>query len=72
MDVIRNADWLMHLGPEGGRRWRQTCCSGNSGPRFETQEESYTGQALADYLRHSRNVTEKQSRPIERSKFRKL
>lgn len=29
LDVIKQADWIIDIGPEGGKKWRQSCISGN-------------------------------------------
>jgi len=53
MDVIRNADWLIDLGPEGGEEGGRLVAQGTP-DHVSKIKKSYTGQALADYLRHTR------------------
>jgi excinuclease ABC subunit A len=53
MDVIRNADWLIDLGPEGGEDGGRLVAQGTP-DHVSKIKKSYTGQALADYLRHNR------------------
>ena len=53
MDVIRNADWLIDLGPEGGEDGGRLVAQGTP-DHVSKIKKSYTGQALADYMRHSR------------------
>jgi len=53
MDVIRNADWLIDLGPECGEDGGRLVAQGTP-DHVSKIKKSYTGQALADYLRHNR------------------
>ena len=53
MDVIRNADWLIDLGPEGGEDGGRLVAHGTP-DHVSKIKKSYTGQALVDYLRHTR------------------
>ena len=59
LDVIRNADWIVDLGPEGGEE------GGRSLPGTQEQvarnEISYTGQALAGYFPNGQVLREKTS-----------
>jgi excinuclease ABC subunit A len=49
LDVIRNADWIIDLGPEGGEAGGRLVCQGT--PEQVTRcKRSYTGQALAKYF----------------------
>jgi excinuclease ABC subunit A len=49
LDVIRNADWLIDLGPEGGEDGGRLVAQGT--PEDVTRvKKSYTGQALAQYF----------------------
>ena len=52
MDVIRNADWIIDLGPEGGEDGGRIVAQG-SPEAIARNKKSYTGQALADYYRHA-------------------
>ncbi len=50
MDVIRNADWIIDLGPEGGEDGGRLVAQGP--PELVAKnKKSYTGQALAEYGR---------------------
>jgi excinuclease ABC subunit A len=49
LDVIRNADWIIDLGPEGGEHGGQIVAQGT--PEHVARiQRSYTGQALAKVL----------------------
>jgi excinuclease ABC subunit A len=49
LDVIKTADWIIDLGPEGGAGGGQVVCTGT--PREVAENRSsYTGQALARVL----------------------
>ena len=49
LDVIKCADWLIDLGPEGGAGGGTVVCTGT--PEMAAQEpRSYTGQYLKKYL----------------------
>ncbi|RTZ39171.1 excinuclease ABC subunit A [Candidimonas sp. SYP-B2681] len=48
LDVIRAADWLIDLGPEGGDAGGRVIASGTPDDLIRN-EESHTGRALADY-----------------------
>jgi excinuclease ABC subunit A len=49
MDVIRNADWIVDLGPEGGEDGGRVIAMGPP-ETIVRNKKSYTGQALARYL----------------------
>jgi len=49
LDVIKCADWLLDLGPEGGDRGGQLIASGTP-EQVAKNEKSYTGQFLAPML----------------------
>ena len=52
MDVIKCADWIVDLGPEGGEEGGRVMAAGT--PEQVAQvEESYTGQYLKAHLEHS-------------------
>ncbi|MEO6033429.1 MAG: excinuclease ABC subunit A, partial [Burkholderiaceae bacterium] len=48
LDVIRAADWLIDLGPEGGDAGGQVVCTGTP-EEVKRHPTSHTGRALADY-----------------------
>jgi excinuclease ABC subunit A len=48
LDVVRSADWIIDLGPEGGDGGGEVVCSGS--PReVQAVSRSHTGRALQDY-----------------------
>jgi excinuclease ABC subunit A len=51
LDVIRCADWIIDLGPEGGDRGGEIVAVGTP-EQVATQPQSYTGQYLQKVLRH--------------------
>jgi excinuclease ABC subunit A len=50
LDVIRAADWIIDLGPEGGDRGGEIVCAGTPA-RVRLDPRSFTGQALLAYER---------------------
>jgi excinuclease ABC subunit A len=49
LDVIKTADWIIDLGPEGGERGGQVVAAGTPEEVAEV-EESYTGRFLSKAL----------------------
>ena len=49
LDVIRNADWIIDLGPEGGEDGGRVVAQGTP-EQVSKIKKSHTGQALAEYL----------------------
>jgi excinuclease ABC subunit A len=49
LDVIRNADWILDLGPEGGDEGGRLVAQGTP-EQVARVKKSYTGQALAQYF----------------------
>ena len=49
LDVIRNADWIIDLGPEGGEEGGRVVAEGTP-EQVARVKKSYTGQALAGYF----------------------
>jgi len=49
LDVIKTADWIIDLGPEGGAGGGEVVCVGTP-EEVAACEESYTGQALRSHL----------------------
>ncbi|MGH9568357.1 MAG: excinuclease ABC subunit UvrA, partial [Candidatus Angelobacter sp.] len=54
LDVIRSADWIIDLGPEGGEEGGRIVAQGTP-DQVSKIKKSFTGQALVDHLRKSRN-----------------
>jgi excinuclease ABC subunit A len=54
LDVIRNADWLIDLGPEGGEEGGRVVAQGTP-EQVAKVKKSYTGQALAEIFAKKRN-----------------
>jgi excinuclease ABC subunit A len=52
LDVIRNADWIIDLGPEGGEEGGRIVAQGTP-EQVARNKKSYTGQALAGYFANS-------------------
>jgi len=53
LDVIRNADWILDLGPEGGEEGGRIVAQGTP-EQVARVKKSYTGQALTEYFNGSR------------------
>jgi excinuclease ABC subunit A len=49
LDVIRNADWIIDLGPEGGEEGGRIVAQGTP-EQVARNKKSYTGQALAEFF----------------------
>jgi excinuclease ABC subunit A len=49
LDVIRNADWIIDLGPEGGEDGGRLVAQGTP-EQVARNKKSYTGQALAEHF----------------------
>jgi excinuclease ABC subunit A len=49
LDVIRNADWIIDLGPEGGEEGGKIVAQGTP-EQVARNKKSYTGQALVQYF----------------------
>jgi len=54
LDVIRNADWILDLGPEGGEDGGRIVAQGTP-EQVARIKKSYTGQALAELLSNIKN-----------------
>jgi len=54
LDVVRNADWIIDLGPEGGDQGGQIVAQGTPG-QVSRIKRSHTGQALSEHRRRSVN-----------------
>jgi excinuclease ABC subunit A len=55
MDVIRNADWILDLGPEGGEEGGRIVAQGTP-EQVARVKKSYTGQTLAKLLPGASNA----------------
>jgi excinuclease ABC subunit A len=53
LDVIKTADWVIDLGPEGGERGGTVVAQG-SPDEILRNPKSYTGQALKAFLQPGR------------------
>jgi len=60
LDVIRNADWIIDLGPEGGEEGGRIVAQGTP-EQVARNKKSYTGQALAQHF----NGTSKKASTVE-------
>jgi len=49
LDLIKTADWIIDLGPEGGERGGEIIAQGTPDDIIK-EERSYTGQWLKQYL----------------------
>lgn len=56
LDVIKTADWLIDLGPEGGEGGGQVVATGTP-EEITDVKESYTGQYLKPVLEHDKKLT---------------
>jgi excinuclease ABC subunit A len=78
LDLIRAADWLIDLGPEGGDRGGEIVCTGTPA-QVRANERSHTGRALAEYEQALAKGAEtaraaggaKTERPVEISRARR-
>ncbi|MBC8745774.1 MULTISPECIES: excinuclease ABC subunit UvrA [Paraburkholderia] len=67
LDVIRAADWIIDLGPEGGDGGGRVLCAGTP-DEVKACAESHTGQALLHYDRAMDTATEaQQGIPLQRA-----
>jgi excinuclease ABC subunit A len=55
--VIKEADYIIDLGPEGGAGGGQICAQGNPWEIIEQHERSYTARFLREYLAHKTTGT---------------
>jgi excinuclease ABC subunit A len=58
LEVIKTADWVIDLGPEGGDRGGRILVSGTPEDVAAT-EESYTGKYLRPYLAEPKKLKKK-------------
>ena len=64
MDVIRNADWIIDLGPEGGEDGGHVVAQGTP-EQVARAKKSYTGQILAKLLPNASNGKHNGNRRLE-------
>ena len=64
MDVIRNADWIIDLGPEGGEEGGRVVAQGTP-EQVSRAKKSYTGQILAKLLPNPSNGKGNRNRQLE-------
>jgi len=64
LDVIRNADWILDLGPEGGEEGGRIVAQGTP-EQIARVKKSYTGQALASYFNCNHHGSPASSRAQE-------
>jgi excinuclease ABC subunit A len=62
LDIIKIADWLIDLGPEGGDEGGKLVAEGTPEQVMKTAE-SYTGQFLKAHLKHLRTSNQPAGRP---------
>ena len=65
LDVVKTADWVIDLGPEGGAGGGQVVCTGTP-EQIAACAESYTGQALQPVLSGERRAEGKTGRSTAR------
>jgi excinuclease ABC subunit A len=63
LDVIRNADWIVDLGPEGGEEGGRIIAQGTP-EQVSRVKKSYTGQALIAYFNGSAKSDSEKSIPM--------
>jgi len=62
LDVIRNADWIIDLGPEGGDDGGRVVAQGTP-EQVARNKKSYTGLALAEYFSQHGNGDNREAEP---------
>jgi excinuclease ABC subunit A len=62
LDVIKTADWIVDLGPEGGERGGQIIATGTP-EEIAAHPDSYTGRFLAKALARGRASTDSHGKP---------
>jgi excinuclease ABC subunit A len=55
LDVIKTADWVIDMGPEGGSRGGEVVCEGTP-EQLAADPASFTGQFLKPLLEHGRGA----------------
>jgi excinuclease ABC subunit A len=67
LDVIRAADWIIDLGPEGGEAGGEIVCSGTP-EEIIKYDRSHTGVALREYAQAFGSITKKGLHPARRAR----
>jgi excinuclease ABC subunit A len=67
LDVVKTADWIIDLGPEGGSGGGEVVCTGTP-EEVAACESSYTGQALKKVLSTAYRVPSRSGRRGKKSK----
>ena len=69
LDVIAEADWLIDMGPEGGRNGGRIVAQGAPADVARRKKKSHTAKALASFLRrHKRKRASPSPRPSPRKR----
>ena len=69
LDVIKTADWIIDMGPEGGEKGGNVIATG-SPEKVATNSESYTGQFLAEIFKNnkaSKSKPKRSTRKVQKS-----
>ena len=61
LDVIKTADWIIDMGPEGGEKGGNVIATGTP-EKVATNTESYTGQFLAEIFKNNKTSKSKPKR----------
>jgi len=56
LEVIKTADWIVDLGPEGGDKGGEVVVAGNP-IQISSSKNSYTGQFLKSIVRSTRQIS---------------
>jgi len=66
LDVIKSADWIIDLGPEGGAGGGEIIAIGTP-EQVARVEGSHTGQFLGDVLRQAQEPVKRGKEPVKRA-----
>ncbi len=58
LDVVKQADWIIDLGPEGGEQGGRVVAEGPP-EKIARSRKSYTGRALADIFKRARHAAQR-------------
>ncbi len=70
LEIIKTADWIIDLGPEGGDKGGRVVAQGTP-EDVAAAPESFTGQYLARYLGRGKERAAEGRRPERKQKIRK-